>query len=488
MPPSLWIDVEDLFLFAAHSKRPTGIQRVAFEISHCLQAEFGGAGRVRFVRHDLKSGGLIEIPWSEVQRLIDRLTRPSHSLLPQRSSEDGRAGKPTPPPAHQTSRARRWGEKALAPLPQPYRGRLFSCLQMQWWVLGRLSSLALLVMRDVLHRLRRNAKTVEAAPVTENPSTEEEATLSTAHVRPGDVLVMLGAPGSNPNFAALARRCREVFGMRVALLYHDIIPIRRPEWFDATSARAFKAWHTSMLPELDHVFAISRATADDVARYARSCGHPLTRAASVIPLGTGFSLHQPENLGSARSASLPSPGSYVLYVSTLEVRKNHILLFRVWRRLLEEMPPDQTPTLVFAGAKGWIVADLITQMQNSDYLNGKLLHLDGLADDDIAQLYRGCLFTLYPSLMEGWGLPVTESHMFGRPCITSDRSSMPEAGGTLARYLDPENVEDAYRVIRATLDDREGLEAWAARVRAEFQPVSWGEAARHLARELGAAR
>ncbi len=67
--------------------------------------------------------------------------------------------------------------------------------------------------------------------------------------------------------------------------------------------------------------------------------------------------------------------------------------------------------------------------------------------------------------------------MAGKPCILSNRTSLPEAGGELGRYFDPENVEEAYQVVRATIEDRPGLAAWQDEVRARFQPVSWSASA-----------
>jgi glycosyltransferase involved in cell wall biosynthesis len=171
--------------------------------------------------------------------------------------------------------------------------------------------------------------------------------------------------------------------------------------------------------------------------------------------------------------ALPEPGSYALFVSTIEARKNHALLFRIWRRMLEEMTADQVPTLVFAGRIGWMVSDLMHQIANTDHLNGKLVVIEDPTDTELAALYRGCLFTLFPSLYEGWGLPVTESLAFGKPCIISNRTSLPEAGGTLARVFDPDNLHDAYQVIRQTIEDRAGLARWEAQVRREFRLVPW---------------
>jgi glycosyltransferase involved in cell wall biosynthesis len=132
---------------------------------------------------------------------------------------------------------------------------------------------------------------------------------------------------------------------------------------------------------------------------------------------------------------------------------------------------------VFAGRVGWLVADLMQQLDNTGWLDGRIVLVEDPTDAELATLYRGCLFTLFPSLYEGWGLPVTESLAFGKPCIASNVTAVPEAGGSLARYFDPENVAEATRVIRATIEDRAGLAAWEEQVRREFRPVPWEAAA-----------
>ena len=113
------------------------------------------------------------------------------------------------------------------------------------------------------------------------------------------------------------------------------------------------------------------------------------------------------------------------------------------------------------------------QIANTDHLNGKLVVIEDPTDAELTTLYRGCLFTLFPSFHEGWGLPVTESLAFGKPCIISNRTSLPEAGGRLVRSFDPDNLHDAYEVIRQVIEDRPGLARWEAEVRREFKPVPW---------------
>jgi glycosyltransferase involved in cell wall biosynthesis len=294
---------------------------------------------------------------------------------------------------------------------------------------------------------------------------------------------VLGSPWSHPDYALLimAQRRR---GLKFGLLVYDLIPLRRPEWCDRGLVRVFRDWFGAVFPLCDAVFAISRATAADVEAYAREGGVRLPGPVTPIPIGTGFgardSGQRPRN-----SRRLPPSGTYALIVSTIEARKNHLLLFRVWRRMLEEMPSDATPTLVFAGRIGWLVDDLMRQIENTANLNGKLVIIENPTDAELTALYGGCLFTLFPSFFEGWGLPVTESLSFGKPCLTSDRTSLPEAGGDLARRFDPDNLNDAYGMIRDTIQDRAGLARWEARIRREFKPIPWSVTAEALLSGLG---
>ena len=195
-------------------------------------------------------------------------------------------------------------------------------------------------------------------------------------------------------------------------------------------------------------------------------------AAPILQLPIGTALGQ----GAAQAETiraLPPHGTYVLIVAIIEVRKNHLLLFRIWRRLLDELPPEQVPTLVFAGRIGWLVGDLMAQIASTGHLGGKLVIVESPSDAELASLYRGCLFTVFPSFYEGWGLPVTESLAAGKPCLISNRTSLPEAGGALARSFDPDDANDAYAKIRAVILDRGDLARWQARVGAEFKPVPW---------------
>jgi glycosyltransferase involved in cell wall biosynthesis len=266
--------------------------------------------------------------------------------------------------------------------------------------------------------------------------------------------------------------------MRFGVLVHDLVPVRHPEWCHRGVPRMFREWYADVLPFCDVVFANSRHTAADVEAWTRESGIVLNGAVQVLPIGSGFG----EVRAPVAMPGLPAPGSYVLFVSTMEARKNHALLFRVWSKLLDAVAegtraPDSVPDLVFAGRIGWLVADLLAQLDNTKWLGGRIKFVADPVDAELRALYAGCLFTVFPSWHEGWGLPVTESLALGKPCLSSNAASLPEAGGTMCRFFDPGNVGSAYAAVAAVLDDRAGLAVWESRVRAEFVPTPWTETA-----------
>jgi glycosyltransferase involved in cell wall biosynthesis len=288
----------------------------------------------------------------------------------------------------------------------------------------------------------------------------------------GDVILVLGAPWSHPDYASLIRQHQERLDIRFAMLVYDLIPLRRPEWCVLGVVHLFRSWFTGVLPLCDHIFAISQATAADVMTYASEQGVVLRSPVMPIPIGSSFGI-SPVATDIQRTDRLPPPGRYALVVSTIEVRKNHLLLFRIWRALLEELPRDSVPTLVFAGRIGWLVQDLMQQIANTDNLGGKLMLVEDPTDAELVNLYRNCSFTLCASFYEGRGLPVTESLVFGKPCVVSNRSSLLEAGAGLVRSFDPDNLHDAFEVIRALVRNPADLAQWQVQVQREFKPVPW---------------
>jgi len=301
-----------------------------------------------------------------------------------------------------------------------------------------------------------------------------------AAMKPGDILFGLAAPWNSQHMER-ALVALERHRLRYATLVYDLIPVMRPEFSVVALGRRYRDWARRMMPVCDVPMAISHSTRRDMEVFAARERFTLRAPVAVVPIGTGF----PSVPLATGDATVPAE-PYVLCVSTIEVRKNHLLLFRAWRRLVEEMPAGAVPKLVLAGGIGWLVDDLMQQMRNAAFLDGRVEVVDSPTDAQLAALYRGAMFTVYPSHYEGWGLPVVESLDFGTPVVCADNTSLPEAGGDLARYFEADSVGDAVRVIRALLENPADLAAWRAEVQARFRPVEWRETAAAMLAALDA--
>ncbi|GBR33513.1 glycosyltransferase family 4 protein [Gluconobacter kondonii] len=457
---TIWIDVEDIFQYFENNSRPSGIQRLVYEILHVIRKQAAtkpGMGNIALIRRGQDETQLVStVSFDDLENLFA-------VRADEKVAHDSRPA----PRSRKTPRAfvrnlRHTVIRRIESLPPELARPLLTM------AVNQLRALRLL-RRFVQKQLKRSPKTETArTPAVMQSST----TASTANQpKPGDIFLILGAAWSEPGFGDRLARMRKAYGIQPVLLLSDLIPAIRPEWCALSLIRDFRHWLDTTLPQCGRLLAISHATAKTIDDYTRKHRLKLLAPVQTVPIGSGFG--PPRKVTGERPKGLPAPETYVLFVSTIEARKNHILAFRVWRRLVADLPPEQVPTLVFAGRVGWLVSDLMQQLENTDWLRGKIRLLRDPSDDELAHLYDGCMFTLFPSLFEGWGLPVTESLIHGRPCVASNATSVPEAGGPLSRYFDPENTDDAYRVVRETIEDREGLTKWQEQVRTQFKPTPW---------------
>jgi hypothetical protein len=193
----------------------------------------------------------------------------------------------------------------------------------------------------------------------------------------------------------------------------------------------------------------------------------------------------PDDAGSARDVSVLNElgigaEPYVLCVSTIEPRKNHLFAFSAWLQLIRTRGAERTPRLVCVGGRGWMHEAILPRLKASKLLQSKVTLFSGLSDHELAALYRGCQFTIYPSRFEGWGLPVTESLCYGKIPLTARTSSLPEAGGDFADYFDVESEADFVRQLERLLDDQAYRHQREKRIVEEFRPRKWSDLAMEM--------
>ncbi len=294
----------------------------------------------------------------------------------------------------------------------------------------------------------------------------------------GQAYFVLGAFwGFGSNAARYARLKRA--GVAVGVYIYDLIPVTHPEYCVAGLVSEFSFALADGLHAFDFVLTISEYVAKDVRKFLRKHG---LRDIPVAAVPLAHQLHdRPASSGPAawRGAIAPlRDRPFVLMVSTIEARKNHIYLYSVWKALIEEGldPPD----LVFVGRFGWRVRDLHDMLEGTGYLGGRIHVLHDLSDVDLELLYRSCLFTAFPSITEGWGLPVGESLAHGRPSVASSTSSIPEVGGDLVDYIDPWNLNDGLRVFKRMIVDEAYRTGRVQDIRDRFVARTWDDVGRDL--------
>jgi glycosyltransferase involved in cell wall biosynthesis len=209
------------------------------------------------------------------------------------------------------------------------------------------------------------------------------------------------------------------------------------------------------------LLAISQATADALcSRFPAALGRTV-----VAPLGVTPSLSDPPRVD--ESDALPTEG-FVLAVGTLEPRKNLPRLVDAYMSL--EEPLQRGHPLVVVGALGWKTGETLDALRS---LGNRCAMLGHVSDAVLAELYRRCAVFCYPSLGEGFGLPVLEAMAAGAPVLTSSVSSLPEVGGDAVAYADPLEVGDIAGQLESLLRDparREDLSRCGRERASEF---SW---------------
>jgi glycosyltransferase involved in cell wall biosynthesis len=162
------------------------------------------------------------------------------------------------------------------------------------------------------------------------------------------------------------------------------------------------------------------------------------------------------------------------------------LLVEVWLRLIEKHG-EMLPSLVFVGKLGWKVNDLLKRLRSTNYVDGRIITVHNASDVELASLYRGCLVTLFPSFAEGWGLPVGESLSYGKPCIASIATSIPEVGGAFVRHVDPYDIDAMEAEVERALFNSEYLESWTRRIAEKFVARRWKDVAEDFLVKVDAA-
>jgi len=265
---------------------------------------------------------------------------------------------------------------------------------------------------------------------------------------------------------------------RSVVTVHDLGYRHHPEshpWRQRTYLEWSTRWNARVATR---ILVDSQATKDDLVA---ACGVNPTKITVVYP-GRDESLSRvddPEAQAAVRARYGIGP-HYILYVGTLQPRKNLVRLIQAFARLIgqaEGIPADLE--LVLAGQPGWL-SDAILAEPDRLGITTRVRFPGYMADVDLAALLSGALAFAYPSLYEGFGFPVLEAQTCGVPVLTSSISSLPEVAGDAAWLVDPTSVDAIADGLCRLLTDESLRASLIARGYANVRRFSWGRAAREV--------
>ena len=261
---------------------------------------------------------------------------------------------------------------------------------------------------------------------------------------------------------------------RYVVTIHDVIPLILPETFTLRHRLVVRTALARVRRKADLALVPSLAVKGDVVR---RLGLPEDRVV-VTPEGCEprFRPQAPESFGAvADRYGLPS--RYVLAVGTLEPRKNLTTLLQAFARLRRGGDVDPNLQLVLAGARGWLDEPIFETVRSLG-LEQAVRFPGFIDDDDLPAVYSGAALFVFPSLHEGFGLPLLEAMACGVPVITSNVASMPEVAGDAAMLVDPRDADGLASAIAQVLRDEALRERLRAAGLARAGQFSWETAAR----------
>ncbi|PSF38307.1 glycosyl transferase family 1 [Aphanothece hegewaldii CCALA 016] len=245
---------------------------------------------------------------------------------------------------------------------------------------------------------------------------------------------------------------------------HDLTFIKYPNFVNSR-VKTYTQRVKQCLKWTDLVLTVSQSTKLDIIQYLGVKEEKIY----VTPLASRYT-KVPQI-----SRSIEHLKPYILFVSTIEPRKNVTNLIVAFNYLKQTHKIEHK--LVLIGQKGWEYTSIFAAIENSFYQKD-IHHLDYLSDDEVAYFYSQADVFVYPSIYEGFGLPVLEAMTLGTPVITSNTSSLPEIAGDAAIKIDPENLIQIAEAILEVISSSQLRQSLITKGKERVKLFSWEKTAK----------
>jgi len=292
-------------------------------------------------------------------------------------------------------------------------------------------------------------------------------------IREGALFLDMDAVWNMPLKRGYLYRKLKANGVRIVNFMHDLIPVLKPALSHPEIIRSYLASLYSIYRYSDLVFFNSRSSERDFLTLKRKIGLNTFIPTKVTGLGSDISM------GDAVDTSLPPhiehlrTERYILFVGTLEPRKNHALLLDVYEEIVTHYPETR---LVFVGKEGWNNEALLARVRAHPQLDKRFFWFTGIGDTALSHLYTHAFVVCYLSAYEGFGLPVAESLGYGNVTVTSYNSALYEAGGVYADYLFFDTYNELYGLLDMYLSNETLYREKKRSIQENYIPPVWQKA------------
>lgn len=264
----------------------------------------------------------------------------------------------------------------------------------------------------------------------------------------------------------------------------DLSYIHYPQMFKKSDLFQLKNWTAYSVKQAKEVMTISKASKDDIIKTYQIPGDKVVVTYPGVKLKTQNSklkttMQNPKLLQEKYNIKR----DYILFVGTLQPRKNITRLIEAFSKISNAKNQSSNPQLVIVGKKGWLYEEIL-QAPKKYGVEKQTLFLHNVSDEDLSIFYKNALCFVLPSLYEGFGLPVLEAMENGCPVVTSNVSSLPEAAGDAALYVNPQDPDDIAQKIMLIINDNKLRKELIEKGYKQIKKFSWEKTAKETLKVL----
>ena len=292
-----------------------------------------------------------------------------------------------------------------------------------------------------------------------------------------DVVLILGKSWDNLKIQETLSKQKNMVGFRLVQVVYDLIISLQPQLHHPSLFTPYTQNMFNTIASSDLLLPISKSSERDLKAFCKQLNLKLPKT-EVIRLGDEI-VHDTDDILVKPDKRIKD--KFIACIGTIEIRKNHMLLYYAYKLGLEK--GMDLPQLVLVGSRGWLSGDLQYLIDNAPMIKDKIIILDYVNDAGLECVYKNCLFTVYPSMYEGWALPVAESLAYGKMCIASRSSSIPEIAGDLIDYFSPYSADECLQKLM-TYQNKVERDKKVALLAKNYRPTTWQETAEDVFQRL----